>query len=258
MFSSYLKGCVPHANEEIFPGRIFWMKDGIYRFEYDRKHPNSFWIRYSIWEDFSQRFTADYIETKGLLKPIVEEAFKSGELMPRIFDKHVSRTVEDAFKSGELMPDAAETHAQVQAEEAFEIKELTPKPFETSERVMAEEVFQIGKLTPCAMNFSDRPKSETAFQSGQLTPLSPSESNASELPQPKPSFPCSLFRPIKELFTEQHTSAHVRILIKFADLTITQEPAGMSTATYFPKTKKLVIDREEYRDLLPGEYIVLS
>lgn len=104
MLRSYLQGCVPHANEEIFPGQTFWMKDGECRFDYDRKHPNSFWVRCSIWGDFGEKFNLHYNQISDLLKPLAEDAFKLGQITPTMISAYNERWVEDAFKLGQLEP----------------------------------------------------------------------------------------------------------------------------------------------------------
>ncbi len=100
MFFEQFNNCVEYRNEKLFPGDTFWMnkdqKEWI--FNYDPEHPTSIYIRYEFWRIFETKFNLNYNQTKNLLKPLVDEAFKKEELTPDSAHMLMCHYIDEAFK----------------------------------------------------------------------------------------------------------------------------------------------------------------
>jgi hypothetical protein len=87
-----------------YPDLLLYIKDNKVIMEQDLKNNIMYCDNNKIWKYFETNFNLFYIEIRQVMKGILEEYFKLGELKPRNILLPTSILLEEHFKLGELTP----------------------------------------------------------------------------------------------------------------------------------------------------------
>jgi hypothetical protein len=99
MFFDQFNNCVENQHPDYF-GQVFWINKTWKKwvFNYDQKYPTFLYIRNSFWHKLETQFGLNHEQTKELLKPLVNEAFKKKQLIPTTIHLRHQYQADEAFK----------------------------------------------------------------------------------------------------------------------------------------------------------------
>jgi len=126
---------------------IFFMKDGNFIFEYNKKNGYVYISYPKIWSFLESFFGLEYGEIQDLAKEWVEEQFKMGVTITTPENESEIRRVEEQFKMGVTTTNWRNTIVSYRVEVQFKMGVTTTGPKSVPNGNQVEEQFKMGVTT---------------------------------------------------------------------------------------------------------------
>jgi len=143
---------------------IFYMKDGKFIFEYNKKNGYVFISYGIIWSFLETYFGLEYEEIQDITKEWVEEQFKSEVTTTEVLNRINSRKVEEQFKSEVTTTGYASLSYNHSVEEQFKSEVTTTSNSFFNRLVWVEEQFKSEVTTTYNTKFVSTLKVEEQFK----------------------------------------------------------------------------------------------